>query len=89
MSKTVRYIALSIPLFLFAIIWAIYILNIGINIDFLSIDLWFFWLLIGAPLSLIIGTIYTLTQKKYWWLAAYWVLGGIPILGYWIAVLSV
>lgn len=89
MSKTVRYISLSIPLFLFAIIWAIYILNIGVNIDFLSIDLWFFWLLIGAPLSLIIGTIYTLTQKKYWWMAAYLILGGIPILSYWIAVLSV
>jgi hypothetical protein len=82
-----RNVFLSIPLIWFSLIWCIFVLHIKINVDFIPQLLWVLMLFIGTPLLFLSGFIYTIKSRIWHWLAIYSILGGIPVIYYFLGVL--
>lgn len=78
--QIVKFVLLFVPLFWYVGLWGSFVFDVRIITwnnppalvdDFLGPIL----LLIGAPLSFVIGSIYTAYNKLWWWFGAYMILG--------------
>ncbi|MBP3155250.1 hypothetical protein [Aliivibrio fischeri] len=88
MMKVVKFILLFIPLYWYVLLWDGFVFKIGIPEPPIGNDVpswvesWLvplFWF-VGTPLSFFIGSAYAF-RKKYWvWFGAYMILGGLPVM---------
>ena len=83
--KIVKYILLFIPIFWYIGLWGSFFFDIHLitwnNPPALVDDLIGpILLIIGAPLSFIFGIIYTAYNKLWLWFLGYMILGGLPLI---------
>lgn len=92
MITYLRLVLLGFPLLWFASIWLTTVFGYSFGLgekEFSSVyieNIWFLWTFLGTPISAIVGTIYSLRNKYWWWFSLYMLLGILPLFVYFGAV---